>query len=297
VTGQEATTQQSLEPTPTCGYTIDETMPLYQLFKRRMRKGRDLKIIITAKNSQTGTGKTTLGFWLAHQFNTLFSGEEFTAERNATLNVGDFFDKFKNLPEGSCLILDEAEQLDARRSMASDNVDFSHQWMVCRFRQVCSIIVLPTTSALDSRLEELADVWIEVTRRGAAQVHGIQVNSYSKNVQTPKGHRLTWPDVSHHSEMQALDAMKDERMDEMMNESESPDIDEIQREDSIEKAIRSVRPWSEESGQSARDVGKRNADDEDYIVDYSYRWVSERVREWREGQHRELVPKPEVVTT
>ncbi|MFO7898981.1 MAG: hypothetical protein R6V58_07965 [Planctomycetota bacterium] len=54
------------------------------------------------------------------------------------------------------IIMDEAEQLDSRRSMSNKNVEFWNLWQTMRFRQITSILTLPTRSALDKRGMELA---------------------------------------------------------------------------------------------------------------------------------------------
>lgn len=219
--------KQPRDPEPVKGHCIDTQMPLHQMFIRRMRKGRDLKVIITARNSSTGTGKTTLAAWLAMQWNPIFTGNEWSAEEQAALSAQEYLDTYRDLPYGSVLLMDEAEQLDSRRSMSGENVDFSHKWMMMRVRQVVSILTLPTVNALDSRLEELADVWINVERRGKATVHAIQVQSYfNKKVQTPKEHTLTWPDISDHPEMQTLDELKEDMIEGVHDDGKTDDEDE-----------------------------------------------------------------------
>jgi hypothetical protein len=206
------------QPAPINGWSIDPSMPLHQLFVRRMERGRDLKVIITSKDSQTGTGKTTLAFWLARQWHSMYGDGEWQAEKHATLDVDGFLDAYRELAPGSVLLMDEAEQLDARRAMSGDNVDFSHYWMMMRFNQITSMLTLPTTSALDKRLKELADIWIEVQRRGLATVHKISVGSYENGkVRTPKIQQLEWPNVADHPEMEALDEMKQAKIDRQLD--------------------------------------------------------------------------------
>lgn len=242
-------------PEPTCGYKIDISTPLHQLFIDRYRKGRDLKVIVTSRDSETGTGKTTLAFWLADQWHQLFAPDKWNADKHATLDIYDYLDKYRNLPKGSVLILDEAEELDARRSMASKNVDFSHYWMKMRVRQVFTILTLPSTTALDSRVEELADVWIEVQRRGKALVHDIRVNSYNKSVQTWQVHNIEWPNVADHPEMKKLDALKQKDLDQAIEkdeaEEEAPDPKEIKRQQKIEIA---QRMRENENGMILQDI-------------------------------------------
>lgn len=252
---------------PVMGYKLDETMPLHQLAKRRIRKGRDLKVIITARDSSTGTGKTTLAAWLALQWNQLFTGSEWSADTQATLSAESYLDKYRDLKPGSVLLMDEAEELDARRSMASKNIEFSHEWMIMRTRQVISILTMPTVTALDSRLKELADVRINVLRRGEARVYGIKVMDHSQGrgpqVREPRMHTLTWPDVSEHPEMQRLDAMKQEKIDERVEDRDEEEVDPTEIERNTRKEIaQNMR----ESGKTLREISNE--------VEMSEGWVS-----------------------
>jgi len=180
---------------------MNPDQPLNKFRRGRQAQGRDTKIIITSRNSTTGTGKTTLAVWLALSWD--YYG--FDASK-ATLEPTEYIDRY--------LIMDEAEQLDARRSMSSQNVDFADRWQQLRYRQVDSILTLPTSSALDKRLEELADIWINVTSRGYAQVHKTTVNDRTKEINQIPLQTITWPDISDHEVKLELDAKKKEKNEE-----------------------------------------------------------------------------------
>lgn len=197
-------------------YTQLETrMRLHLLAVKRIADGRDLKLIITADDSETGVGKTTLAGWLALNWNYMFSGNKWTAEDYSTLNPQDYFQMITDVPEGTVVIIDDAEELDARRSMQDMNVKFSWWWMIMRLKQVITILTLPSPAAIDSRLEELADVWINVQRRGEGLAHDIGVQSYgTRDVTTTKVHEVDFPNVSEHPELNALREKKEEKMKE-----------------------------------------------------------------------------------
>jgi hypothetical protein len=71
-------------------------------------------------------------------------------------------------------------------------------------------------------------------------------------------------------------------------EESGPDPETIERNEAIKTAVRAAKPWSDD-GMSARAI----SNDGDGIVDYSRTWVSDRLREWREGDHRHLIDAPE----
>lgn len=69
-------------------------------------------------------------------------------------------------------------------------------------------------------------------------------------------------------------------------ESEDVDPEEIRKDAQIETAIRACKPWDDDAGMKYREVAN------DDLVDYGKSWVGDRVREWRDGDHRDLVPDP-----
>ena len=239
---------------------LNERMPLHQMRQRRLEKNRDLKVIITSRNSTTGTGKTTLAVWLALNWDS-----NWTAEEKGTLSVSEYLDTYPDLEPGAVLLMDEAEQLDARRSMSQDNVDFAEKWMMMRVRNVTSILTLPTASALDKRLKELADIRINVTRRGRARVYKITVDDHNTSeVREWKWHDLEWPDLSEHPEMQALDEQKQQKID--------GELEEGSEDDSLSPK-EAVRQEKIKTAQRMRDNGKTIANIAD-DVDMSEGWVS-----------------------
>ena len=227
-----------MSPRPIQGHRLDPNSPLHQMFLKRMENDRDLKIIITADDAQTGVGKSTLAFALAASWHPIYTDEEWTADKYGTYDIGDYLDTYRSASNGSVLLMEEAEQLDSRRSMAGDNVDFSHYWMAMRVRQIVSILTLPSTSALDKRLWELADIWINVEARGSAAVYKIGVNAFSGDFYTKYISHQEWPDVSSHPEMRELDRQKAEKIDRGLkdvqdDEEDVLDPDTARREEKI----------------------------------------------------------------
>lgn len=205
--------------------SIDPSAKLHRLRQKRHNNGRELKVVITQRDSETGGGKTTLAVWLALNWDPEWDGEA-----RGTVSAEEFLAIYPELPEDSVLVMDEAEELDARRSMASENIEFSKHWMMMRTRQVDSILTLPTTSALDSRLLELADIRINVTRRGKANVYRIKVDDHHPEPEEWFLHEIEWPDVSAHPEYERLDAQKQTKIDTERGQSDEGDAEQTAKE-------------------------------------------------------------------
>lgn len=258
-------------PTP---YRIDTSTPLHQLAVKRMSQGRDLKIIITADDSQTGVGKTTLAGWLALNWTYMFSGKRWTAEELATLKPDEYFTMINDVPEGTVILVDDAEELDARRSMQNMNVQFSWWWMLMRLRQIFTILTLPSPAAIDSRLEELADVWINVQRRGLGLCHDIGVQAYgNRNVTTEKVHNIEFPNISDHEELAVLQEMKREKMDKWEKEARG------ELEDSSDELGKTQQTFLAIAVKERTGVAWSNVAEEDERLTYSGEFYRQQSKE------------------
>jgi len=257
------------------GHQIDPSMPLHQLAKHRVENGRDLKIIITAEDSETGVGKTTVAGFLAMSWTKMFTGQQWfcdpeePTEGMATLNPEEYFEIVKKVGPtynaGTTVIVDDAEELDARRSMQSLNVDFSHRWMLMRLKQAITIVTLPSPSAIDSRLEELADIWINIERRGRGLVHDLRVENYgSRNVLTQQEHHMEFPDVSEHPSLNNLRAMKENKMDAW---EEADGDEEGSSDDDFEYPIEDQIAFAKEIKEDSGCTWKQVEDQEHHHVD------------------------------
>lgn len=183
--------------------------PIQDVYDRRRSDGRMMNVIVTARDSQTGTGKTTLAVALAHEWDE----HGWTAER-ATLDPSEYQDMYGKVEPGSVLILDEAEQAaDNRRSMSNQNLTLSHLWATMRFKQVSSIITLPTVTMLDKRLKELADHRIHVVKRGIAKVYKVKVQDTGQHQIFERNTGwVKWGARDGDAEYQRLSEKKAERM-------------------------------------------------------------------------------------
>lgn len=219
------------------GHAINPEAPLHRIAIKRIQQDRDLFVVVTAKDSDRGVGKTTFALWLALSWTEMFTSHGWWCDADdpasgmATVEPDEFFDIVdqvgKQYEPGTVIFLDEAEQLTGRRAMDDQNVEFIQRMQMMRKKQAISILALPDPSALDPGIEALSDVWVNVTRRGHAMIHRMGVESYgSRNNITKPWHRIEFPDVSDHPQMDELDAMKDEAMDSWAEDDEDDEDDD-----------------------------------------------------------------------
>ncbi|MHC1623926.1 MAG: hypothetical protein ACXQTR_04985 [Candidatus Methanospirareceae archaeon] len=151
--------------------------PLDKLVATRKKQRRNCIIIIADRNSETGTGKSTLALTLAKRYDPKFGID------NVIFDVFDFIKEVsetKKRRRGAWYVLDEVGvYLDARRSMSKGNVGFTQLLQIFREEQISLVATLPTTTVLDARVRELADVVFLVNNRGYATGYRIAINPFS----------------------------------------------------------------------------------------------------------------------
>jgi hypothetical protein len=275
------------------------------------RKGGAI-IFVDAENARKGVAKTSGAVALARLFSTAFNYELKTDD--LTLSGAEYLRRYQEHPgqdQPSVLVLDEfvgAGAGDKRRSMAQQNVDFGRAWQLLRTKRVVTLATLPDWNEADKRLKKLADyrVWCRERPIGSFQPYKITVpfNATSGAVRT-KGlgpgnetRRIHFPNMDAEGDpyYRHLTKKKDQLIhsdtwdaDTLGENGETDDglvdEEEAKRREAIRYALRLYQPWDDSAGASQADVA-------DVIDDYSESWVGNRVREWRGGEHRELVPAP-----
>lgn len=188
---------------------------LFDEYANRLVVGRDMHTIITA-SSETGVGKTTLAVVLA----LLWDQHGWTSEKAAVASAPEYAFKYDQIPEGSVLLLDEAEiAADARRGTSKGNVEVSQAFAGKRYRQVFGMLTAPTKGWVDKRLgADAADYWIQCQETdrgrptGEAIVYRLKSNEHYQTEYSKRYEVIKWPRLDDHPAFQALDAKKRERL-------------------------------------------------------------------------------------
>jgi len=209
VTGEQLDTEPDPRPVYVQLPPEHPLTKLRQMWAKRRAQDRDMKVIITARDSATGTGKTTLAVALSK----FFDANGWSAEK-ATLSPEQYIEKYTQLEPGSVLLGDEAEQMaDPRRSMTEQNVTLTQYWATMRQWRVSTIVTLPSPSMIDKRLKELMDVRIVVQERGLAVAYEKKVDDHSGQIKEKRMHRIRWDALDGDRDYQQLNQKKRERME------------------------------------------------------------------------------------
>ena len=209
--------------------------PWFREVARRKEEGRDAKCLVTAKDGQTGVGKTNFCDFAGYVTDTSKHG---FAPEKTTIDPFEFLDFYSHLPAGSAAIMEEGEQFDARRSNSNKNVDAAEKWQMARVREIVAFINLPSPSEIDSRFERLADYWINVERRGQAKVYKKKIHPTKRKLYYKTLQTIEWPNMDGSASFEHMDALKDDRLD---NEAESSWVRESDVRERVERARREAR--------------------------------------------------------
>jgi len=147
---------------------------LYQFIEDRLDSNRDVKVLITARNGQTGVGKTTLGLLLCmvHDRNEFDSSKAFHDGMK-------YMRYYLDATPGDSLLLDDfGFDADSRRGTSHSNVRISQIWQILRHKNVLSIATLPTPAVLDKRFIRLADLRLNVLERGKFKPYMIVTHDF-----------------------------------------------------------------------------------------------------------------------
>lgn len=239
----------------------------------RLLNNRDVKIVITGSGKSTGTGKTTLAIilakWINAVRNDIFNmNKEWHAKDYAFMDVWDYLEKYDNSDKGDCLITDELEFMsDRRRHMTHENVRFSQAWSVLRYKNVVTIGTCPHLSDVDKRIPEGADVWINVTQKGRANVYYLTMDDFEWSMEQKRfkmfGFRETilWGSIDDSDSYQWLEDQKREigvpGLDEKKNEVTEEDVKQKESEIRREATIRLLeRVENDEINITQSDIGE-----------------------------------------
>jgi len=210
---------------------------LNEIWEKRRRQSRDLKMLITARDSQTGTGKTTLAVALAKSWD-----EHGWSADKATLSPQEYVDTYTQLKSGEILIGDEMEQMaDPRRSMSEQNITLTQYWSTMRQWEVSTICTLPSAAMVDKRLRELMDIRLNVQRRGIAVAYEKKIDDHSGKVKEKRLHRVRWNALDDDEDYGELAEMKKRHMENFNETAYFASDDAEEEQPDPEEAVQKYR--------------------------------------------------------
>lgn len=272
-------------------------------------------LLVDAENARKGIGKTSAAVAIGRLAARAFDYE--LAEEDLVLAGDRYLDRLREHPDTeqpSVVVWDEAVGAgsgDARRSMAEQNRVMGQAWQLLRTKRIVSLVTLPDWNELDKRLRKLADyrLWCRERPIGTLQAYKIETPFEGSGLQTrglgpgEGAQPIEFPNLDaagcpyyeyvtekkdeliHADTFDADVALADGGGDQRDPEEAAADAE---RTAQVKTALRAVKPWDDHEGMTHREAAK--------LTDYSHSWVTERVNEWHDGLHRDLVEEGEVLT-
>lgn len=236
------------------------------------------RIIIDSEDACTGVGKTSLAVAVARLCAKAF-GWELTTD-DLTLSGEEYLERWREHPDASqpsVLVLDElagAGAGDARRAMASKNVNLGRSWQLMRKKRIVTVTTLPHWSDADKRMRRFADYRLWCLRRPIGYFRPYRVGAtYDDGNPQTRGYddvdRVPFPNVAANDDplYEYLTAEKDALLqsevfdaDELVDEEETVDPEEAERQQKVADAQR-----ARDAGLSTREVAD--------VVGMSQSWV------------------------
>jgi len=260
------------------------------------------RIIVDAEGSSTGVGKTSCAIYLAELLCKAFDYD--LQPEDLTLSGREYLQRWKEHPDESqpsVLILDElagAGAGDARKATSHQNVNLSRSWQLMRKKRVVTLTTMGHWSDADKRMRRLADYRLYCLKSPIGSFKPYEIGAtFKKGDVQPSGYddveRIHFPDMKGNGSAvyEYLEDRKDELLDSQFFDAdkvvddeeaeEQKEPEQIRREEQIKQALRMVKPWDDDSGISYVQAAKH--------LDYGHSWIGNRVAEWRDGQHQDLL--------
>jgi hypothetical protein len=258
-------------------------------------------LIIDAEDARKGVAKTSGAVAFAKAFALAFDYD--IQKEDLFLSGNKAIERYREQPgkeQPSVVVWDEAVGAgsgDGRRAMSSQNVELGQAWQMLRTKRVLTFVTLPDWYDLDPRLQRLADYRLWCRRHPIGEAHAYEIGtSFQGGDLRTRGlgpgqgaEPISFPDMDYHGDphyeyiseqkRQLINSDTFDADDDSGEEAVDPETAERQQQ--IKTVLRAVKPWDENRGMSQVDAAG--------LVDYSRGWVQNRIKEWEQGEHRDLL--------
>jgi energy-coupling factor transporter ATP-binding protein EcfA2 len=204
-------------------------------------------------------------------------------------SLGDFQETMSAAPPRAVIPVPDAGRiLHRKEAMKSEHVQLEKDFLDVRARENVILLGYQSWDIVPSFLQKRrAKNAFRILRRGdVAGYNRVQLDKRLENDRWPdETFRDTFPDLEGTELWRRYKQRDMEEKEARMGAQQEADPDDARRQEAIKAVIRGVRPWDDEGGMTYREAAK--------LTDYSRGWVSDRMQEWKDGEHRELIDTKE----
>jgi len=263
---------------------------LEKLHKRRITEEYDAIIPVIGDE---GVGKSTLMMTLTGLWRKI-RGQSTDPDAILDRVVWGGRDEFKqalvnDAPRSVITVQDAARVLYKKEAMVGDQREIEKDLLDVRTKEFVMLLGFQDWNVIPSMLQNRrAYNAFYIPRRGVVEGYGRdKLDEWAADDERPEPSFVDRFPALDGTELWAeFQARDKEAKDERILGTTDPDPADVAREERIKTTLRAVKPWDDDRGMSQVDAAD--------LVDRSQTWVSDRVREYRRGEHRGLVDEPEV---
>jgi len=223
--------------------------------------------------------------WLSQQIRGLGPTPSSVLDRMAHDDREAFRKLLLNSDSGDTIVANDAAHiLYKKEAMHSEQIETEKSLLDIRtFNYFIQLGYQDWDDVTDQLQRRRAHFAFRIPRRGV--VHGYNRASLDEVYDTGSWPspdlKDTFPSLEGTDLWQEFDELDTERKRERLEVDDSPDAKDVKRQEQIKTVLRAVKPWAEDEGMTQNDAAK--------LIDYSDSWVSDRVQEFKDGHHRELL--------
>jgi hypothetical protein len=251
------------------------------------RQQRELDVVLPVVGDE-GAGKSTLIMQLAVKYLNYRDGEipeiDDVLDRIYYDRAGWKTAMAESEKQALIMIPDAARLLFSKDAMKKEQKEIEKDLMDVRGMEFFILLGFQDFDTIPSQVKERrAKNCLVVPERGV-------VRGYNRDDMDERIDEESWPKPTLRDRFPALDgtdlwteyqSIDQEKKRERIGGNVQPDPEDVSKEEQRKVVLRAVQPWSDFAGMTQRDASK--------LVDYSESWVSEVVRDYKDGKYRELV--------
>jgi len=256
-----------------------------ELYERRHQQELDTVMPVIGDE---GMGKSTLLMQLAVKYCMVRDGEPPDIDHLLSYNRSDFKQAMAESDKQALIIVPDAARILYSMDVAkAEQKTIEKDLMDVRGLEYMILLGFQSWKRIGGEIKERrSKLALKIPRRGLVRVYGrdamdqrIDEGSWPQSTMTDKFRPLDGTDLW--AEYQSVD---EEKKRERLAGEGNEDVDDAKKQLQRKVAIRAVS----QQGMTLREASK--------LVDYSESWVQNTLADWRDGDYRDLVDRPEMIT-
>jgi len=262
-----------------------------ELYERRHQQELDTVLPVIGDE---GMGKSTLIMQLAVAYCVARDGEPPEIEElldRICYDRAEFKEMMADSEKQALIIVPDAARILYSMDVAkSEQKTIEKDLMDVRGLEYMILLGFQSWDRIGGEIKERrSKLALKIPRRGL-------VRGYGREAMDHRIDEGEWPSSTLTDKFPPLDGTElwdeyqrvdEEKKRERLSGEGNRDPEDVEKDVQRKVAIRAVKPWASQMGMTQREASK--------LIDFSESWVSRTVRDWEDGEYRDLVQAKEAV--